>query len=140
MRPDTPEERHALDSPPLHSLVLDFGVGFIAKRIHVARRGGLLVLGALHPSWLRVCRSRELVHAVDAHFDRYNAGVGRQSGRESGQEMPVLEPVGEKFSRVALSGTRGSEPRESVITGRWIRRSVDSAVDSGHRWTYKVDG
>lgn len=54
--------------------------------------------------------------------------------------MPVLEPVGEKFSRVALSGTRGSEPRESVITGRWIRRSVDSAVDSGHRWTYKVDG
>lgn len=62
--------------PPLHSLVFDFGVGFIAKRIHVARRGGLLVLGALLPSRLRVYGTREWVHAVDVHSNRYAGGDG----------------------------------------------------------------
>lgn len=87
MRPDRAKEGNAPDLPPLHSLVFDHGVGLIAKRIHVARRGGLLVLGVLLPSRLRVCRSREWVHAVDAHISRYNGGVGW----ESGQEMQAVE-------------------------------------------------
>jgi len=121
---DRAKQGNALDLPPLHSLVFDFGVGLIAKRIHVARRGGLLVLGVLLPSRLRVCRSREWVHAVDAHFGRYNeVADGSQDRRCRQSRYMSPEPVGEKFSRVASAtgGTRGSKPRESSIAGRWIR-------------------